>query len=230
MAAFLLMSLTGRSQEIMASHYKKVLAIGAHPDDSEYMCSGTMMKLKDQGCEVVSVYFTRGEAGIKGKTHDEARKIREQECLDACRIMGVRPVFMTQVDGSSEVNVERYDEMWELIEREKPDMVITHWPLDRHRDHRTCAILVYDAWRRAGRSFDLYYTEVTTGYNTSNFNPTTYVDITGYHDRKCAAIQAHTSQRSEKYETAEILMEEFRGLEYHCGYAEAFVKQAWTGE
>lgn len=224
-------SLSGSAQEIMSSHYRKVLVIGAHPDDAEYMCAGTMMKLAGQGCEVVSVYFTQGEAGIPGKTHEEARQIRHQECLDACAIMGVRAAFLTQVDGASVVNKDAYAEMKALIDAEKPDMVITHWPLDRHRDHRNCAILTYDAWYQSGWSFDLYYTEVTTSSNTSNFTPTEYVNISDFHDRKYDAIHAHRSQLNEPYEAIETTMETFRGLESHCKYAEAFVKQQpWNAE
>ena len=122
--------------------YQKVLVIGAHPDDPETMCGGTMIKLREMGVEVVSVYLTGGEAGIPGKTHEESRTIRTAEATKACEMMGVRPVFMTQIDGNAEVNKARYAEMKALIEAEKPDMVITHWPIDSHRDHRVCSILV----------------------------------------------------------------------------------------
>ena len=150
--------------------YKKVLVIGAHPDDPETMCGGTMIKLREMGVEVVSVYFTGGEAGIPSKTHEESRTIRTAEATKACEMMGVRPVFMTQIDGNAEVNKARYAEMKALIEAEKPDMVITHWPIDSHRDHRVCSILVYDAWRQTGYSFDLYYGEVMTGLQTQTFS------------------------------------------------------------
>ena len=152
--------------------YKKVLVIGAHPDDPETMCGGTILKLKAMGVEVVSVYLTSGEAGIRGKTHEKSRTIRQAEARRACEVMGVRPIFMTQIDGNTEVNKERYAEMLALIKAEKPDMVITHWPIDSHRDHRVCAVLVYDAWRQSGYSFDLYYGEVMTGLQTQNFTPT----------------------------------------------------------
>ncbi|MBO4803683.1 MAG: PIG-L family deacetylase, partial [Muribaculaceae bacterium] len=54
----------------------KVLAIGAHPDDPETCCGGTMCLLTEAGHEVVCVYLTRGEAGIAGMSHDEAAAIR----------------------------------------------------------------------------------------------------------------------------------------------------------
>ena len=87
--------------------YKKVLVIGAHPDDPETMCGGTMIKLCEMGVEVVSVYFTGGEAGIPDKSHEESRSIRTAEAKKACEIMGVRPVFMTQIDGNAEINKAR---------------------------------------------------------------------------------------------------------------------------
>ncbi|MBR5856517.1 MAG: PIG-L family deacetylase, partial [Bacteroidales bacterium] len=83
------------AQEKSLSGSKKVLVIGAHPDDPESVFGGTMMVFKAAGYDVVSVYMTKGEAGIPGKTHDEAAAIRKQEAIEACKVMGVRPVFMT---------------------------------------------------------------------------------------------------------------------------------------
>ena len=95
----------------------KVLVIGAHPDDPETTSGGTILMMKEAGYEVVVVYMTKGQSGIKGKSHDEAASIRTQESTNACQVMGVRPIFLTQVDGYTEINVERYDEMRELINR-----------------------------------------------------------------------------------------------------------------
>lgn len=210
--------------------YKKVLVIGAHPDDPETMCGGTMLKLKAIGAEVVSVYLTLGEAGIQGKSHEEARAIRQIEAQKACEVMGVRSVFMTQIDGNAEVNKERYAEMLALIEAEKPDMVITHWPIDSHRDHRVCAILVYDAWRQSGYSFDLYYGEVMTGLQTQNFIPTLWVDITATHEQKIKASMCHESQGMPEVIEYHDTMERMRGIEIRAKYGEAFMKQNWKDE
>jgi LmbE family N-acetylglucosaminyl deacetylase len=207
--------------------YKKILVIGAHPDDPETMAGGTMLKLKDMGAEVVSVYLTSGEAGIRGKSHDESKAIRIAEAKNACEAMGVRSVFMTQVDGNTEVNKARYEEMKALIEAEQPDMVITHWPIDSHRDHRVCSILVYDAWRRTGYGFDLYYGEVMTGLQTQNFSPSLWVDITDYHDQKQKAYYCHISQGMEEIQAWHDSMEVLRGMECHAKYGEAFIKQVW---
>ena len=215
------------AQENWLNEYKKVLVIGAHPDDPETMCGGTMLKLKAMGAEVVSVYLTSGEAGIKGKTHDEARTIRQAEALQACKTMGVKAIFLTQIDGNTEANKERYAEMKALIEQEKPDMVITHWPIDSHRDHRVCAILVYDAWRQSGYSFDLYYGEVMTGIQTQNFTPTLWVNITDYKAQKEKAYMCHTSQGMADIKPYHDTMERMRGLECQTQYGEAFIKQNW---
>ena len=62
-----------------------------------------MLVLKQAGYEVVSVYMTKGEAGIPGKTHEESSAIRVEEATKASEMLGARPVFMTQIDGSTEM-------------------------------------------------------------------------------------------------------------------------------
>lgn len=214
------------SQDIMSAHYKKALVIGAHPDDPETMAGGTIMKLKEQGCEVVVVYLTRGEAGVRGKSHDEAAAIRTEEGKQACEYMGVRLECLSQIDGSTVVNADAYKEMKALLVKENPDLIITHWPVDGHRDHRNCAILVFDAWNCCKRTSDLYYGEVMTGHQSMNFKPDTYVDITSVKEKKETAYLMHKSQRlggTVKY--YHDTMEAMRGIEYDCKYAEAYVRQ-----
>lgn len=228
LCCLLMLPLSMQAGEKWLQGYKKVLVIGAHPDDPESMCAGTMLKLKAMGAEVVAVYLTSGEAGIVGKTHEQARTIRQAEARKACEVLGVRAVFLTQTDGNAEVNKERYAEMKALIEAEQPNMVITHWPIDSHRDHRVCSILVYDAWRMTGRGFDLYYSEVMTGMQTQNFTPSLWVDITDYRDKKIKAYLCHESQELEgAVKEYHDTMERMRGMECQAKYAEAFVQQLW---
>ena len=203
---------------------KKALIIGAHPDDPETGCGGTMIRLKQAGYEVVAVYMTKGEAGISGKTHEESATIRVKEATKASEILGVRPVFMTQIDGNTEINKERYVEMRELIAAEKPDVVFTHWPIDSHADHRVCSTLVYDAWRRLGYSFELYYFEVMSGMQSQLFQPTDYVNISSVTKQKWEACYCHVSQDMKAlYDDWHEPMERFRGLEFRCKAAEAFI-------
>ena len=205
------------------SPVKKALIIGAHPDDPETGCGGTMLVLKQAGYEVVSVYMTKGEAGIAGKTHEESSAIRVAEATKASEMLGARPVFMTQIDGSTEINKERYVEMRELIAAEKPDVVFTHWPIDSHADHRVCSSLVYDAWRRLGYNFELYYYEVMSGMQSQLFQPTDYVNISSVAKQKREACNCHTSQDMEGVYEWHDLMERFRGIEFGCKAAEAFI-------
>lgn len=203
---------------------RKALIIGAHPDDPETGCGGTMQLLRQAGYDVVAVYMTKGERGIEGKSLDEAATIRVEEAKNACKILNARPVFMTQIDGDTHINKERYVEMRELIRNENPDIVFTHWPIDSHPDHRVCSLLVYDAWRRLDYKFELYYFEVMSGTQTQLFAPTDYVDISSVAEKKKAACLCHVSQNmGPLYNDWHIPMEEFRGLEFRCKHAEAFI-------
>ncbi len=203
----------------------KIIVAGAHPDDPESGCGGTMALFSAAGHEVVSAYLTRGEAGINGKSHEEAARIRTEEALKACKILNARAEFLGQIDGSSEITKERYTEVYNFVAHENPDIVFTHWPVDSHRDHRICSILFYDAWLSLGRKFDLYYFEVESGIQTQNFSPTNYVNIVSVIEQKGSACMAHASQDPEDfYLSVHKKMEKFRGLEFNCEYAEAFVR------
>ena len=203
---------------------RKALIIGAHPDDPETIAGGTMIRLLEAGWDVLCVYLTRGEAGIKGMSGDEAAAIREKECIAACKVTGARYQFMSQVDGATEINKERYAEMLAVIKKENPEIVITHWPIDTHRDHRICSILVYDAWRQSGYNFNLFYAEAMTGMQSMKFLPTDYVDISAVAEKKHQACLCHESQgMPELLSDWHIPMEKFRGMEYGCAYAEGFI-------
>jgi LmbE family N-acetylglucosaminyl deacetylase len=213
------------SEKKSSSGKLKVVITGAHPDDPESGCGGTMALFSAAGHEVVSAYLTRGEAGISGKTHDEAARIRTAEAEKACRVLNARPAFLGQIDGNTEINKKLYQDVLDFLEEENPDIVLTHWPVDTHRDHRICSLLTYDAWLRLGRKFALYYFEVESGIQTQNFKPTDFVDITPVIKTKEEACLAHVSQNpTEWYYDIHRKMEEFRGMEFQCKYAEAFVR------
>ncbi|MCC7498324.1 MAG: PIG-L family deacetylase [Bryobacterales bacterium] len=213
-----------------ASRKLTVVFAGAHPDDPESACGGSMARFSAAGHRVVALYLTRGEAGIDGKSHAEAAAIRSREAERACQILGASPVFCTQVDGATELNAKRYDEFRQVLLAQKPDLVFTHWPIDTHRDHRVTSLLAYDAWQRTqtkGRgAFELYYHEVLTGRQTQQFLPTTYVDVTTTWRRKHDAIYAHVSQKPDNCYELHADMEKFRGLECGCERAEAYVAYA----
>jgi LmbE family N-acetylglucosaminyl deacetylase len=203
----------------------KIIAVGAHPDDPETICGGVMALYSKLGHEVVSVYFTRGEAGIEGKSYEESARIRTTEALTACEILKVRPEFIGQIDGNCEITRESYFPLLNLFKKEDPDIIFTHWPIDSHRDHRICSILVYDAWLNLGRKSSLYYCEAMSGVQSQNFAPTDYIDITSVINQKHKACFVHVSQKMEEtYKDHHGKMEIFRGMEFGCDYAEAFVR------
>jgi len=211
----------------------KIVVVGAHPDDPESGCGGTIALYTTLGHEVSILYLTRGEAGIEGKTHPEAAAIRTAETEKACAILKARPLFAGQTDGDTEITPARYSNFRQVLEAQHADVVLTHWPIDSHRDHRAASLLTYDAWLTGGRKFALYYYEVDQGEQTQVFHPTHYVDITQTESRKRAACFAHVSQQPETtFWPLHDMMNQFRGMEAGVKYAEAYVQhnQSKTAE
>jgi LmbE family N-acetylglucosaminyl deacetylase len=202
----------------------KAVFAGGHPDDPESCAGGTMAVLADQGHEVVALYLTRGEVGIKGKSKEDVAAQRTSEALKACEILKVRPRFVGQVDGSTEVNAGRYDEFRKVLEDEKPDLVFTHWPIDTHRDHRAVASFVYDAWVQSRGGFTLFY---FPGSKNRLFAPTDFVDISAIEERKRAACFCHTWYRDrvdlDLWSLAETL-HRYWGMQAGVARAEAFAR------
>ena len=77
----------------------------------------------------------------------------------------------------------------------KPDIVVTHWPLDTHENHHVVSSLVWQCHRR--RRWNLYFFEVMTGMQTLDFHPSLYLDIADVRDLKKKALDCHTSQDPE---------------------------------
>src|SRR3989449_4688569 len=109
-----------------------VVCVGAHPDDPESGCGGTLARYAALGHAVTTLFRSRGERGISGKSLDEAAKIRSAECETACKIIGAKPVFFGQIDGATEVTLAQVDAMRRLLAVDNPDVVFTHWPVREH--------------------------------------------------------------------------------------------------
>ncbi|WP_221391546.1 PIG-L deacetylase family protein [Dyadobacter sp. NIV53] len=209
----------------------RVVCVGGHPDDPETGCGGTLAKFANAGHEVTIIYLTNGDAGIKGKNHQEAAAIRTEEAKNACKILKVKPVFAGQVDGDTIVNNEWYTKIRKLLEAEKPDIIFTHWPVDSHKDHMAASLLTQKVHLDMGQKCPLYFFEVNTGSQTQNFNPTDFVDITDTQEQKRKAVFCHASQgfvSEEFYHKFHGIMEDFRGLSISVKGAEGFVKLTST--
>jgi LmbE family N-acetylglucosaminyl deacetylase len=203
-----------------------VVCVGGHPDDPESGCGGTLARYSARGHNVTIVYLTRGEAGIPGKTHDEAAAIRTDEALKASRVLSATATFAGQIDGSSEITNTRYEEIEKRLNGLRPDVVFTHWPVDTHRDHCAASLLTFQAWYRNGKKYPLVYFEVMSGEQTQQFAPNFYVDVAETWEKKKAACFLHASQDPAEFYGYHEKMERFRGLEYRCERAEAFVVHA----
>jgi LmbE family N-acetylglucosaminyl deacetylase len=202
----------------------KIVCVGGHPDDPESGCGGTLAKLSALNNDVTIIYLTRGEAGITGKSHEEAAAIRSQEALAACKVLNVKAVFAGQIDGDTIVNNDWISKMQQLIAVENPDIVLTHWPIDSHKDHQAASLLTTQTWMRSKEKFELYFFEVCAGQQTLVFRPTDYVDITDVQGQKRKAVFCHTSQDPDGiYSCGHASMEDFRGREAGVKAAEAFV-------
>lgn len=201
----------------------RIVCVGGHPDDPESGCAGILTRYAQAGHRVTVVYLTRGERGISGKSNDETARIRTAECEAACEIMGARALFAGQIDGSTEVNRQRAEEMFKVLAPEQPDLLITHWPIDTHPDHQAAAQLTFRAYLSLARRPQLFFFEVNTGSQSMGFTPNTYVDVTVVLDKKKAALLAHRSQDGEgiwrKHHEA---IASFRGREVGVTAAEAF--------
>ena len=206
---------------------KKIVCVGGHPDDPESGCGGTLAKFANAGYDVTIIYLTTGEAGIEGKTHDEAAAIRKQEAINACKILNAKPVFAGQIDGDTIMNNEWVNKMQQLITGEKPDTVFTHWPIDSHKDHQVASLLTIQTWMRAQQKFPLYFFEVCAGEQTMTFHPTDYIDITETQEQKRKAVYCHVSQDPDSiYACGHASMEDFRGRELGVKAGEGFVRMS----
>ncbi len=199
----------------------KVVVTGGHPGDPEYGCGGTVARYTDLGHDVVLLYLNRGE--WTDKPGYDPGPVRVAEAQKACAILKARPAFAGQIDGQAVVDGSHYDRFHHLLEGEQPNVVFTHWPIDNHPDHRAISLLVYEAWRRMGKKFALYYYEVSNGEDTVQFAPTHYVDISGVEPRKRAACYAHASQAPNKFYALQELVTRMRGIESGHPQAEGYI-------
>jgi LmbE family N-acetylglucosaminyl deacetylase len=200
----------------------KVVVTGGHPGDPECGCAGTIARYTKSGASVTILYLNRGEGYCGAASLDRCAGMRTAEAQRACEILHARPLFADQIDGRAVVDNARYESFGRLLLAEKPDVVITQWPIDRHRDHRAVSILVLDAWFRSKNEFALYYYEVAE--DTTMFSPNEYVDISSVEAERRAACYAHISQQPDKWYPKQVEITKARGRAAGVAQAEAFLR------
>ncbi len=178
-----------------------VLAIGAHPDDIELACGGTIIKLVKLGRKVGILDLTRGELGTRG-----TKEIREEEAKAATRILGVphRENLCLQ-DGNIESNETTKLQLIHIIRRYRPELLlIPHW-LERHPDHEHAHQLCRQAWfysglekietRENGVLQEPYRPRSYFHFMQSyEFIPSFIVDISDEYETRMDAVRAFKSQ------------------------------------
>lgn len=200
----------------------KIVVAGGHPGDPECGCAGTVARYTELGHDVVLLYLNRGEGFCGSASLDRCAAIRTVEAQNACRGLNARAAFADQVDGRAIVDLLHYDSFGRILAGEKPDIVFTQWPIDRHRDHRAISMLTLDAWWKAGKTFALYYYEVAE--DTTMFAPTEFVDISSVESRRHSACYAHISQEPAKWYPLQVELTRRRGVEGGFAQAEAFLR------
>jgi len=194
-----------------------ILAIGAHPDDIEFGCGGTLIKYALKGHDIYLFILTDG-----GKGGDPAIRRKEQE--EAARVLGTKQLFWggyqdTEVPLDRDL-IQRVEETLRLV---RPDLIFVHFGDDTHQDHRHLSTSVVTASRYTRNV--LFY----EGPTTANFTPSVFVDIEAVLERKLAALKAHASQVIKTgVEGLSILdlaraAAHFRGIQGRVRNAEGFV-------
>jgi LmbE family N-acetylglucosaminyl deacetylase len=217
----------------------RVLAIGAHPDDLEFYCGGTLAKYAARGDTVVMAVATNGDIGSATHTMDEIQKIRHREALDSAALIGAELIWMNYHDEFFFYNEETRRHMIEVIRQAEPDVVLGHWTDDYHPDHSLSGMAARDARIMTGvplivtASTHLRKIPTHFFYDTAagiNFVPEVYVDVSDTYETKREMLACHKSQNAwinDVFEGRNIaqMMEvqtAFRGLQAGVRYAEGF--------
>jgi bacillithiol biosynthesis deacetylase BshB1 len=193
-----------------------VLAIAAHPDDIELGCGGTLLQLKDRGKRFGIVDLTRGEMGTRG-----TEETRRREARRAAEILGAE--FRETLDfGDGGIAGTREQELalMDVVRRERPRLVLTSYPDDRHPDHARAGRLVTDAaffagLRRIETAHPAHRPQQTIYFSTAYLQePDFVVDVTPVIEIRRAAIRAFSSQfHQEKSTEPETLLSQTNFLE-----------------
>jgi LmbE family N-acetylglucosaminyl deacetylase len=202
----------------------RVLAVGAHPDDLELGCGGTLALYKKKGHEVYVLVLTRGEA-----SGDPT--VRQAECEQAAKTIGADKVFFGSLhDTKVTEGIETIMEIENVINSVKPDIVFSPSPRDQHQDHRNTGLACLSAARNVQRVL-LFESPAAL----RDFLPQIFVNIDSTLNIKLKALEAYASQSSKRpfsnhnshSESARVVhasegLALFRGFQAGVSVAEAF--------
>ncbi|HEX9692201.1 MAG TPA: bacillithiol biosynthesis deacetylase BshB1 [Gemmatimonadales bacterium] len=211
-----------------------LVAIGAHPDDVELTCGGTLARAANVGYRVGIIDLTGGEAG----THGTAA-IRAREAENAARILGAHVRVNA---GLPDAGLHNTDDtrraVVALLRRLAPRVVILPFPIGRHPDHRIGSEVARDASYLAGlarypadgdphRPEKVLY---TLSYREDPVKPTFVVDISETFETKMAAIRCYASQFDGKNAAGEIFPaggDVYENVHIHCARYGSLIRQPY---
>jgi LmbE family N-acetylglucosaminyl deacetylase len=233
---------------------KKVLVVGAHPDDNDFGAGATVAKAAGQGAEVVYLIATTGQRGSSDEnmTPERLSEIRKKEQEEAAKVLGVREVrFLDYVDGELIPDIRLKERVVRSIRRYKPDMVFTMDPsffyyksygMVNHSDHRAIGEATLDACYPLARDLMSFPEHPKEGLNPHKVkelllhsfvpeNANFYVDVTNTFDTKIRALSLHKSQVGDMQGVEKRMRDraEVAGRLARCRYAEAFVRLQLPG-
>ena len=167
---------------------QRILAIGAHPDDVEIACAGTLARCLERGDAVSLIVMCNGNSASTSLSAEELAAVRSRELKDAAKVLGAETVIeMGLPDFGVWLQREILFKLTDAIRQVRPDVVITHFDADYGSDHNHTLKLVQDATLAASvpgvktehpaipKIPYLYMMEPMGGYG---FQPQVYVDIT----------------------------------------------------
>jgi LmbE family N-acetylglucosaminyl deacetylase len=204
-----------------SSKHLRVLVVGAHPDDIEIACGGTLAKLHDEGHTIWGLVVTRGEMGGDPES-------RQREAIMGAKFLGLDEMRILDYPDTrlSGFTLEIAKEIESVIQELHPDVIFTHSGHDLHQDHQS----VHDATLRASRNLNtiLCYESPST---TQAFQPNFFIDIQGYEDIKIDGIREHRGQRTRSYTQSDRVdgIALFRGSQAKLKRAEGFeaIRMTW---
>jgi len=172
-----------------------VLAIGAHPDDVELGCGGTLALLARRGRRVGIAHLTRGEAGTRGTAAE-----RRREAERAAAALGAAELdFLDCGDGGLRIGPAEEDSLIALLRRRRPELVLAPPRIDRHPDHgRGCQLVeaacFYAGLASRGEGAPHRPAAVWSYMGHDSFDPDLVVDVGDSWEAKLAALDAYESQ------------------------------------
>lgn len=184
---------------------QRALAVGAHPDDVEFGCGGTLAKWATAGCSVAILIMTDGSKGTWDPDRDPAALVadRQSEARRAAAELGADDVlFAGHADGELEYSMALRAEVCDVIRKLRPDVVLSHDPWQRyqlHPDHRATGWAAVDGVV-AARDHLFFPEQGLAAHRPSDMllwsadEPNHWEDIEGYVEPKIAALLCHASQ------------------------------------